>query len=1080
MGQNCVKESYSISKKQNSRKVKSLYKWLSKVTGVDACWIEGTQEDESPAWAVIKRIAGSSWYIVRSSLWRKTAIASLAVIPLLFSPAKLNAQHTGLIEDYMVGSPHGFQVSGASDGDNLGRKKTLAFGDINGDGIDDLILGAFHADANGSNAGETYVIFGSSANFSSSFDLTDLDGSDGFVIAGIADGDQAGRSVASGDINGDGYDDVIVGAPKTYFSSFYDSNDYYYFRGYDGAAYVIFGGSTAFADTVQLSSLGSDGFVVRGDTFDQIGYSLATGDVNGDGFDDLITGGQSNFNHGYYEYYLGSGDYIYSESFVVFGDSAITDTVRISGLDGSDGFKMREYYGGEYHFGSQVSSGDLDGDGYDEVIVSSEYNNIDFAAGTTHVIFGQSSGFSSEIDVETMDASTGFKLFGFSSRYYSGETLAIGDVDGDSTDDLLIGATGSDVNANRSGQTYVVFGDTDGFTSNIDLSSLDGTTGFTLNGIEENDRSGSSLAVGDINDDGINDIIIGASWADRTNPTTNASGDVYVVFGQSSGFSSVIELSSLDESTGFTLQGQSASDVLGSEVLVADFDGNNQDELIIGASSAEPDGGGGTSTGIVYVFTQPVLNQEVTGDEGFRTLGAPAYGSLFDNLLKNFWTQGFGNANTSVGSENVWTWDTGSQAWTPLTNLDINSLDRGHGFLFYIFSDDDYDTTTTEGFPKTLSTFNLVADGSETLKFNSGSVTPVDDLDPGDFFFAGNPYMYTVDWDGFIKNGMSNTVYVYDDANDQWQTWTGSVGGLTDGLLAPFQGFFAQANSAGSGGSLVMEKSDTVSVSVNLLKTAPAKVLKLTAETEERSSNAWLSFQQGGEVGRDDYDALALQSLGSTWLRMATVISNQDLLQVNALPPDQAEELRFPLTLSGTGLQAETAIISVEGMEQFEGWSFVIHDLETEEAHPLSAGDTLNLPIDQVLAKEASSLMPASPIPIKAKTDGHRFELVITPSTTVTNEPISELPAEVELKQNYPNPFNPVTNITYTLPLQSSVRLEVFDLMGRKVATLVDGNIQTAGEYTVRFDASRLASGMYIYHLQIGEIRLTRKLTLIK
>ncbi|MCG8374209.1 MAG: FG-GAP repeat protein, partial [Balneolales bacterium] len=181
---------YSMVQKQNSRKVKSLYKWLSKVTGVDACWLDGSRQDGSPAWAVIKRIAHTTWFMVRSSLWRKTAIASLAVIPLLFSPEKVKAQYTALIEDYMLGTPHGFQISGVSNNDRLGDSRTMAVGDVNGDGYDDLILGTPYGDANDTNAGETYVIFGSTSTFSSSFELTDLDGSNGFVIAGIAAGDQ--------------------------------------------------------------------------------------------------------------------------------------------------------------------------------------------------------------------------------------------------------------------------------------------------------------------------------------------------------------------------------------------------------------------------------------------------------------------------------------------------------------------------------------------------------------------------------------------------------------------------------------------------------------------------------------------------------------------------------------------------------------------------------------------------------------------------------------------------------------------------------------------------------------------------
>lgn len=96
-----------------------------------------------------------------------------------------------------------------------------------------------------------------------------------------------------------------------------------------------------------------------------------------------------------------------------------------------------------------------------------------------------------------------------------------------------------------------------------------------------------------------------------------------------------------------------------------------------------------------------------------------------------------------------------------------------------------------------------------------------------------------------------------------------------------------------------------------------------------------------------------------------------------------------------------------------------------------------------------------------------------------TNESASDTPVKVSLEQNFPNPFNPITSITYTLPESRDVRLEVYHILGHRIATLVDGEME-AGTHQVMFDASSLASGVYIYRLTTGSQTLVRRMTVMK
>lgn len=107
------------------------------------------------------------------------------------------------------------------------------------------------------------------------------------------------------------------------------------------------------------------------------------------------------------------------------------------------------------------------------------------------------------------------------------------------------------------------------------------------------------------------------------------------------------------------------------------------------------------------------------------------------------------------------------------------------------------------------------------------------------------------------------------------------------------------------------------------------------------------------------------------------------------------------------------------------------------------------------------------------------FDITLVVEMTTSNESEGALPQEYSLKHNYPNPFNPSTVINYELPQNSEVQLEVFDISGRKVRTLVDEQ-QPAGEHQVRFNASSLSSGVYFYRIDAGSFQKVRKMTLIK
>ena len=407
----------------------------------------------------------------------------------------------------------GYRLDGVAASDTSGFSAGAA-GDVNGDGLGDLIIGAPSADPNGANSGSSYVVFGRSTGFAASINLSSLDGSNGFRLDGVVASDFSGNSVAAaGDINGDGRGDLVIGANGA------DPNG-----ANSGSSYVVFGRSTGFAASINLSSLdGSNGFRLDGVVAsDFSGNSVAAaGDINGDGRGDLVIGANGADPNG-----ANSGS-----SYVVFGRSTgFAASINLSSLDGSTGFRLDGVAAGDSYGGSVAAAGDVNGDGRDDLIIGARADPNGRESGSSYVVFGRSTGFAAAINLSSLDGSTGLRLDGVAAFDLSGDSAAAaGDVNGDGRGDLIIGAFGADPNGNLSGSSYVVFGRSTGFAAAINLSSLDGSTGFRLDGMAAGDYSGRSVAAaGDVNGDGRGDLIIGAHNAD---PNGSNSGSSYVVFG---------------------------------------------------------------------------------------------------------------------------------------------------------------------------------------------------------------------------------------------------------------------------------------------------------------------------------------------------------------------------------------------------------------------------------------------------------------------------------------------------------------------------------------------------------------------
>lgn len=430
------------------------------------------------------------------------------------------------------------------------------------------------------------------------------------------------------------------------------------------------------------------------------------------------------------------------------------------------------------------------------------------------------------------------------------------------------------------------------------------------------------------------------------------------------------------------------------------------------------------------------MQQYIAGSAGWRLMSSPLGDVPVEFLANQLPIQGFPGANPTFPS-NFYTGYDGSE-WVKPASLSGN-LEPGNSFIIYLF---DNNEAGSSELPLTIMLGGREPDSDVTVPVHQS----------GDKWnMLGNPYSGPVDVRDFVANNGALATSVA----QTWVNGTWVLSTSTNHLIQPWQGFFIQNQDASS---------------ITIPRTArladmPAEFMiqfelsGVNNETQHTLTDRSLVlyFNEQATTGIDAWDAEKMFALSAEYAQIGFAAGNT-LYAQRAFPMELNGNFNLPLSIVHSDISGEFSL-AWKGTENLPtDWSLMLFDSVTNRSLDLTKADSYTF----MLHGDSK--------------DNDRFKLELKGRD---GSGTSELPQEITLSQNYPNPFNPVTQITYTLPQMEDVRIDVFNVVGQRVATLVNSSVQ-AGVHTIAFDASRLASGVYIYRLQAGSKVISRKMTLVK
>ena len=551
-----------------------------------------------------------------------------------------------------------------------------------------------------------------------------------------------------------------------------------------------------------------------------------------------------------------------------------------------------------------------------------------------------------------------------------------------------------------------------------------------------------------------------------TSPTGDETGLVgYWNFNEGSG-TTISDLSGNDNDG--TINGASwSTDVPSSSYVLSGTPGPSDGGLHDIILSATDNNGGVVTQS--YTVAVSVHSMEITGESGFRIMSSPVSGAIYGDLLEELWTQGAEGSDMSGSSPNIWTYGNG---WNPVTDLNNDELTAGQGFLIYIFADTDFDGD--DDLPVTIS-----IDGAQ----QQSAISVVSE--PSEWNLIGNPYGLSVDINQMLTDNntrFNSTVYALDRTNPGYRTHNGTVGDIQDGLIKPFDGFWIQADTDGDVFEFTELSIRRGRINGNGRTTTDDSngSAVFTFTNGAYSSSVFLSFTPEGHINLDLADADRLVPLSPAEHLTSMIHESGKSLAINNLPFDLSTDISMDMdvmmlapTDDGYETQADQVSLTWDITNLPEGITLELKNNITGQNINLTGYPSANIN----LPSKGSFSTPGDFMATYPVVGQSQFTLSVYGTLAGAEDDI--LPERLTLHSAYPNPFNPSTIISFDLSDADMVSLDIFDIAGRQVASLIS-EYMIPGSHQINWNPGQFSSGIYLVKLTVGNESMNQKITYIK